>query len=219
MDSETIDYGAVLADLEAKRTSLDNAIAAVRQLLNLGAEQSAGSSGTDRKESPTRVQSDSFFGMSTPDAVRKYLGIAKRPQSLSEITKALQEGNLPTTSSNLLGIVGPTLSRMKAAGDVISVQGKWGLAEWYPAARRDRIEAVAKAKKGVRKRGRPKKTVETKTEQKTSSKPTAQQIEQMKTLYGAGKSIGEIAKEIGVHQFTVYRALNSKRTDPAAAQG
>ena len=34
-----IDYSAVLADLEAKRSAIDSAIAGVRQMLNLGAEQ------------------------------------------------------------------------------------------------------------------------------------------------------------------------------------
>ena len=40
--STEIDYNAVLADLEAKRAALDNAIATVRQLVNLGAELSVG---------------------------------------------------------------------------------------------------------------------------------------------------------------------------------
>ena len=72
--------------------------------------------------------------MTVPDAIRKYLSMKKQPQALSEITKALQDGGLKTTSKNLMGIVGPTLSRMKKAGDVLPIQGKWGLAEWYQAA-------------------------------------------------------------------------------------
>ena len=34
-----IDYNAVVADLEAKRSAIDTAIAAMRQMMNLGADQ------------------------------------------------------------------------------------------------------------------------------------------------------------------------------------
>jgi hypothetical protein len=132
MPSEGIDYTVVLANLEAKRTAIDSAIGAVRQILNLGAEQGVAAAASEKKkELGTDVRFDSFFGMSVPDAIRKFLAMSKRSQALSDICRALQEGGLPTTSKNLMGVVGPTLSRMKSAGELISVKRRWGLSEWY----------------------------------------------------------------------------------------
>jgi hypothetical protein len=229
MPSETIDYVAVLADLEAKRAAIDSTINGLRQMLNLGAEQSVGApSGTIpmvKKDQLTEVRFDSFFGMSTPDAIRKYLAIAKRPQLASDIAKALQDGGLPTTSNNMAGIVGPTLSRMKTAGDLMPIQGKWALAEWYPAGARDRLEALEKGKK---KRGRPKKSVAKKkaaaapayTSTPEAKKPTDEQIARIQELHAQGKRNGQIAKETGVQIFSVTRILKAQPPkDGARAQG
>lgn len=193
--STEIDYNAVLADLEAKRAALDNAIATVRQLVNLGAEPSVGVSPQERYEPSAAVRFDSFFQMTVPDAIRKYLSMKKQPQALSEITKALQDGGLKTTSKNLMGIVGPTLSRMKKAGDVLPIQGKWGLAEWYPAARK---EATKPARGPKRLRAKVKSS---------AGKPTAEQIEQIKKLSATGKKLGEIAREVGLHHLAVWKIL------------
>jgi hypothetical protein len=40
--------------------------------------------------------------------------------------------------------------------------------------------------------------------------PTSAQIEQIKMLHAAGSKLGEIAKTLGVHHFTVLRALKPK---------
>jgi hypothetical protein len=204
MAMETVDYAAVLADLEAKRAALDSAIAAVRQLLNLGTEQgSSGSPGQQKREQVVRF--DSFFQMTVPDAIRKFLTITTQPQTLSEITKALEQGGLKTTSKNLMGIVGPTLSRMKKAGDVLPIQGKWGLAEWYPAARKE-VAKSARAKRGRPKKPKGKLNADFKT---SSSKPTSEQIDQIKRLNASGKKLSEIAKEVGLHHFTVMRVIKA----------
>ena len=216
MASETIDYAAVLADLEAKKAALESTIAGLRQMLNLGAEQSASGSGAE--QTPTEVRSDTFFRMTMPDAIVKFLEIVKRPQTLSEITKALEDGGLPTTAKNLMPIVGSNLSRMKTSGEVCQPQqGKWGLALWYPAASR---QAAATKPKG-KKRGRPKgsKTkpaanpaATPKTEQKAAAlKLTPEQIAKIKALHVAGKKPGEIGKEVGVHHFTVMSILKPKK--------
>ncbi len=228
MGSETVDYSLVLVDLEGKRVAIDGAIAAVRQLISVGADQTQGGGAAptvlvEKKDQPAEVKFDSFFGMSTPDAVRKYLGMMKRPQLASDISKALLEGGLPTTSNNIGKVVGPTLSRMKTAGDLIPIKGKWALAEWYPAGARDRLEALEKGKK---KRGRPKKSAKKKTAPESSGhtatrksaeswKPTPEQIAQIMTLHGAGKKPGEIAKETGVAAMVVGRIVK-KANKPAA---
>jgi len=212
MSSETIDYAAVLADLEAKRAAIDGTIAGIRQMLNLGAEQGeTPTAGAERV--PVEVRSDTFFRMTMPDAIVKFLEIAKRPRTLSEITKALEDGGLPTTAKNLMPIVGSNLSRLKTAGEVCQpAQGKWGLAAWYPALARQ----IVTAKPTGKKRGRPKGSTKPKVEATRSDtkshapKPTPEQIEQIKKLGAVGKKPGEIAKEVGLHHFAVMGILKSK---------
>jgi hypothetical protein len=107
-----IDYGAVLVDLEAKRLAIEAAIAGVRQMLNLGAEQGTATPSTlERQEQATQVRFDSFFRMPMPAAITKFLEIAKSPQSVSDVTTALLNGGFKTTSKNLMPSVGSTLSR------------------------------------------------------------------------------------------------------------
>jgi hypothetical protein len=211
MGTEGIDYNAVLLDLETKKAAIDATIVGVRQMLNLGADQTVGGAvpTSERKEQSAEVRFDSFFGMSMPDAITKFLEMSKRPQSVSDITKALQDGGFPTTAKNLLGSAGSTLTRMKQAGDVVSVSGKWGMSAWYPALRRERVEAVQKAN-GAKSKKKKAKTVKSKEPKPPSSQPTAEQIEQIKALHAEGKKPGEIGKAVGVHHFTVLRVLNQK---------
>lgn len=206
-----IDYSAVLSDLEAKRAAIDSAIAGVRQMLNLGAEQGVGgaTSGTsERREQPTSVRFDSFFRMPMTASIIKYLEIAKVPQSVSEVTAALLAGGFKTTSKNLMPIVGSNLSRLKAAGETVNVEGKWGLASWYPAARK--AELNAKSKKG-RKRGRPKAKAEPSAPKVQAearpSKLTSEQIERIKKLHASGRTNVEIGKEFGIHHLAVWRIV------------
>lgn len=224
MPSEGINYSAVLADLEAKRAAIDSAIGAIRQVLNLGAEESvAPSPAASAQELPSEVRFDSFFGMSTPDAVRKFLSMMKRPQLASEIGKALKDGGLPTTSANIAGIVGPTLTRMKAAGDLVPIQGRWALSEWYPAGARERLEAMekGKTKKGKKQGKKPitKKTGGGPSEPPHGAepkKPSEEQIAQIRALHAAGKRPGEIAKQTGVQIFTVTRIIKGLQKSETA---
>lgn len=221
MASETIDYNAVLADLEAKEAAIRTAKEAIRAVISVGADQGIGSGGgisVERKEQQAEVRFDSFFGMSMPDAITKFLEMSKRPQSVSEMTKALQDGGFPTTAKNLIASVGSTLTRMKLAGDVVSVSGKWGMAAWYPALRRERIEAVQKGAKPKGKKTAKAKKPSGSTNQETHH-PTADQVERIKALGAEGKKLSEIAKEVGLHHFVVMRVLkNRENTQDMAAK-
>jgi hypothetical protein len=124
-----IDYGAVLADLEAKRAAIDATITGIRQMLNLGAEQTVGGpTSNERRDTSSAIRFDMFFRMSMPAAIVKFLEIARAPQSVSEVTAALLAGGFKTTSKNLMPIVGSNLSRLKTAGETVNVEGKRGLA-------------------------------------------------------------------------------------------
>jgi hypothetical protein len=229
MATESIDYTKVLEDLELKRTAIETTIAGVRQMLNLGADRTIGAAvqgaGGDRKEQQAgEVLHDSFFGMSAPDAIRKFLNMMKRPQSASDIAKAMHDGGLPTTSDNIGKVIGPTLSRMKANGDLFLHKGKWAPSDWYSVGARERLEAVEKGKsKKNRKAGRPKGSkakpkAQTKseaspnpTEKPASSKPTPEQIEQIMKLHASGKKPGEIAKAVSLHHFVVMGVIKSEQ--------
>lgn len=85
-----INYDSVLADLRAKREKLDAAIAGIELMLGLSSPSAATSPNTPIQAQ--EVESDSFFGMSIPDAARKFLGMRKKPQTTQEIADALNRG-------------------------------------------------------------------------------------------------------------------------------
>jgi DNA-directed RNA polymerase delta subunit len=209
-----IDYTAVLADMEAKRTALDSAIAGIRQWLSLGggSEDTSGATSpqaANRLDSP-EVKFDTFFGLSIPDAIRKFLAMTKRPQSVSDITRAFQDGGMTSTSKNLLTTVGSTLSRLKQVdGDLVSVQGKWGLREWYPGMRDDKIAKTTKSRKRAGKKGS-----KIAKSPKEDPLPREQQDEQIRKLHESGSSYREIAEQLGISRGVVWRAL--KKTADSA---
>lgn len=140
MSDYFIDYVKVLADLEAKRDALNSAIEGIRKLLNVNAQMLP--DGTVQTITPQltngeELRSDTFFGLSLRDAIKKYLAIKKKPQSYREIADALEEGGFQHSSKKLSNTVNTTLGRM-AEGDepeVAKIRGDWGLAEWYPGMR------------------------------------------------------------------------------------
>ena len=139
---------------------------------------------------------------------------------LTELTDALQEGGLLTSAKDLTSTVSATLTRIRRTdGDLVPVQGKWGLAEWYPGMRKEKVDGVKKGKK-AKKRGRPKTriakdeskpTVSKKDEEEPSAKPTDEQLAQIKKLHAAGKGFGEIATVLGLQTLAVWRALGMPR--------
>lgn len=142
-----IDYQAVLADLEAKRDQIDAAIAGIR--LMIGAVPDATEAGSSESPAPkpeqgskaapratangVAVQSDTFFQMSTSAAIRKFLAMAKRPQTPRAIADALHHGgqvhavDAKTAYTNVY-----TALRRGQDGEFSQTRnGEWGLAEWY----------------------------------------------------------------------------------------
>lgn len=137
-ENGTVDYVAVLADLEAKRSQIDAAIAGISVMLgqaappaSIGAQGAAGNSGGATAE----IQPDSFFSLSIPDAAKKYLGMRKRTATTPEIVEALRRGGQQNAGSENYSItVGTVLNRAytNGTGIVRVSRGTWGLAEWYP---------------------------------------------------------------------------------------
>jgi len=137
-----VDYNAVLADLEAKRVEIESAIRVISGLV--AGSPAAAPDGNGAADSPARpsttkqtpavgggVQSDTFFGLSTPAAVRKFLSLTKRPQSPRAIADALVEGGqVHATKDTAYTNVYTALKRGK--NDFVQTRNKeWGLVEWY----------------------------------------------------------------------------------------
>jgi len=82
-----VDYNAVLADLEARKSQIDSAIAAVKNILaSAGVLTNGHSEGVIR---PEDIPAHAFLGLSIPDAAKKFLGMVKSKQALSQIMQAL----------------------------------------------------------------------------------------------------------------------------------
>jgi DNA-binding XRE family transcriptional regulator len=216
--SETIDYNVVLADLEAKRAAIDTAIAAMRQMLNIGADQPsnvAAAQSSERRDQLTEIRFDSFFGLSIPDAIKKCFAIIKRPLGLMEITKLLDDGGLLSSSKDLSSTVSATLTRMKNAdGDIVQVQGKWAPVEWYPAMRKEKVEAHSKTKTKTRKKPAA-KSGDAATRKVGETKLTSEKVQQIRARRDEGRSQYEIAKEFGVSRSAIQHIL---RGDTAASR-
>lgn len=146
-----IDYQSVLADLLRRREEMDKTIAGICAILNVpvpsGPGPTGNGGGSTRSEGSREIRSDTFFNMKAPEAVKAFLGMAKRPQSVKEIQDALEQGGFITQAKDLYNNLYTAILRMDKDGSVVKVHGKWGLAEWYPA----RPKPKAKAEGGVEK--------------------------------------------------------------------
>ena len=141
MSQEQIDYAVVLEDLKKRREKLDAAIAAIATILGDPSAAITASVGNG-EEVIGAVKSDSFFNMSVPDAIRKFLRMTKRPQKANIIAKALQDGGIHTLSKNFYANVFTTLKRDP---NFVKVKKEWGLAEWYPGRVPKKEDAKGKA--------------------------------------------------------------------------
>jgi hypothetical protein len=134
MANETLDYTAILADLETKKAALEQAIMSVRAAMgsaSSGGDFQVGAGSIHNGEVPAGA----FFGKSIPEAAKLYLQIVKRKQTTKEISEGLKQGGMESTSGNFVGIVHSGIIRAsKSPSSGILKLGKalWGLTEWYP---------------------------------------------------------------------------------------
>lgn len=130
MPEPTINYAAVLADLEAKRAELDSAIAAIKAIIRQTGVMAATAPAVPRITSLSQVPPRAFVGLSTSAAARKLLEMMRRRLTMKEIMQGLQAGGLkPNKYRNVYAIL---RQREAYKADVINVNAKWGLAEWNP---------------------------------------------------------------------------------------
>jgi hypothetical protein len=140
-----IDYNAVLADLETKRGQIDAAIAVIRSMIGTGAAEMpptnatpaspGGSPATHLPPRSSTVLDDAhaFFRLNTPAAVKKFLGMVKRPQTVRAIADALRGGGQlhATDDKAAYTNVYTALKRGRDTDFFQTRNGEWGLAEWH----------------------------------------------------------------------------------------
>jgi hypothetical protein len=140
-----IDYAAILADLEAKRSVLDNAISSLRAVFASGALGQPIEGATLSLSAPSasgalhggEIPAGAFFGKSIPEAVKVYLSLVKKKSTTRQIAEALLAGGMETSGKGSFeNIVGSALYRVRDQGEILRVKGAWGLAEWWPAGLR-----------------------------------------------------------------------------------
>jgi hypothetical protein len=150
MGQEPNHIDAAIADLEAWRERIQTTIDTLRHFRSQGPELPASvPPGARTASGGSDIAHDTFFQMSIPDAARKYLTIVKRTQPLAVMGEALLSGGLKSASQNF----SENLRSIVARDDrFVRVNSEWGLAEWYPAMRREHKAKERPQKKGNAKR-------------------------------------------------------------------
>jgi hypothetical protein len=190
--SENSELQAWLDDLEATQAKNALIIASLRE--RLGLEPGEGvtplaspvvrpSNGTGQHHGPIRA--DTFFGLSIPEAIKKYLSIMKRPQFPKAIADALLEGGVLSQATNFSLNVNTALKRLRDSGVVVSTREGWGLAAWYP--NRKQVETAPAKKKAAKKVAKKSKPVLMKAAVKKTHNPPSNT--------GWHRFLGEAAKE------------------------
>jgi hypothetical protein len=141
-EKKTLDYGAFLADLEAKRAALDQAIASLKAVMAAGSTEgmsavNLGATLVNPVMHGGEVPAGAFHGMRIPAAAKLYLSIVNKKQTTKEIADGLREGGMETAGKDFDIIVGSALYRITkgaANGEIVRLKGGyWGLAAWWPA--------------------------------------------------------------------------------------
>jgi hypothetical protein len=129
-------YDVVIASLEGERQRLTDMIHALRRIKSLGIPFEATKAIISHEPNnpayiaAAKIPHDAFFGMTIPDAARKYLswGGSRQTKSNADLCDALLAGGFQTSATNFAESVRATLSRNN---DFVKIQGQWGMRDWY----------------------------------------------------------------------------------------
>jgi hypothetical protein len=128
MAQESTPYDIVIADLESKRDQIGATIEMLKALRSTASISLPLAPSSQRPSNGADIALDAFFGMTLPDAAKKYLSIARVTKSNPELCDALLKGGFKTQSANFPEVVRSQLGRHP---DFVKINGQWGLAEWY----------------------------------------------------------------------------------------
>jgi hypothetical protein len=225
MDSEkpTVDYGVLLADLETKKAAIEALISYVR-IAQTGAFPIMGniaqtgistSPGTTSSIQLGDVPAGAFHGKSVPEAIKSYLDMVKKKQTIPEITAALKLGGIESIS-NKFGIIVRNALRRTEGRDFLRAGKAWGLAEWWPANMRNahsktNKNAPPKKKRKVNNKG----TLSHTTSPVTARQPVPKDDKSVSTkdkvlsLLKTGDNPDEIAIKLNVHPKVIKMLLGT----------
>jgi len=133
MSDQSINYEAVLADLENRKAQIEAAIAGIRLVMGQPGTAPSGPGGGGGYSGATPAH-DAFIGMSIPDAAKKHLTAVRKKLSTQDLMTAMEAGGLP--SSKYSTVYAILRRREKQIGDIINMKGDWALQEWYPNYRK-----------------------------------------------------------------------------------
>jgi hypothetical protein len=217
-----VDWGAVLAELEAKRAALDHAIASIRGVIASGVLF-----GTAEDAMPSVADSvtvglhggevpvGAFLSKSIPEAAKLCLQITKRKMTTREITDALQKGGIETTAkTSFPAIVHSVLMRAArtGGGGIMKLdRSHWGLAEWYPTSMRSAVPSNHAKNKKRQKAGRKAKVAKAPFDapKEPAAETIPQKIWEVLNKPGVELSAEEIADKVGTKSNVASMLLGS----------
>ena len=80
-----------------------------------------------------KIQHDTFFQMSVPDAAEKFLTLVKKTMPTTDISAGLLNGGLKSAAKNFPSMLNTIMTR---EGRFVRVNREWGLSTWYPGMRK-----------------------------------------------------------------------------------
>ena len=113
-----MNYEIMLADMEAKKVTLEKAIESLKDAIAAGV-----------LGQPGGIPTGAFLNKSIPVAIKLYLGATKKKQTGPQIAMALKKGGIESRSDNFGNVVMVTLNRLKRSGELLCLKGGWGLCE------------------------------------------------------------------------------------------
>jgi len=134
MSNEQNLFESVIAALETRRAQVNAEIDAdIAKLLEIGERISGvlALSSLATLSTPAKIEKDTFYNMTLPDAARKFLSMNQKPQATNMIIDALEQGGLKRTT--YASMYASLSRRENNVGDIVNVNGDWGLPEWYGA--------------------------------------------------------------------------------------
>jgi hypothetical protein len=206
-----ISAAELLTRLESEVAQKLQAIAGIRLALGLkpwsgAATPAAAGTELQREEgAPGAVRPDEFFRMSIPDAIRKFLGIMRKPMSPKAIADGLKAGGMLSNAKKFYSNITTAIVRLAETGTLVNTPNGWGLSEWYPN-RPKAPESPKKGKNGKKKRPKPKPKTgngESQATSEPSQKPPKKNDAYLKFISEArkaGKSMGEAARDWKAHK-------------------
>jgi hypothetical protein len=123
-------YDPVIAEMKAQIEECQLVIATLEMRRAKGGATPVSVGGTPAVTSqPVTFGNDAFFNMTLAEGAKKYLAATKKTATSKTIAEALIAGGMKTSAKNFVDTVRSKLSKHHYFA---SVNGEWGLAEWYP---------------------------------------------------------------------------------------